>query len=145
MTGLPLQQDAVVALAGSLVPPPGGAPMATRSPLIARLRGDRFFQLGLVLVAVVVLAAVSAPWLAPYNPIAGDLGGVPRPPGRAFPFRCRHPGQGRAEPGALRRSPLPLCRPDFAIVSVAPGLAIGLAVLGFNLVGDVLCEVTIRG
>lgn len=38
-----------------------------------RLRGDRFFQLGLVLVALVVLAAVLAPWIAPFDPLTGDL------------------------------------------------------------------------
>jgi ABC-type dipeptide/oligopeptide/nickel transport system permease subunit len=38
-----------------------------------RLRRDRFFQLGVFFVAVVVLAAVFAPWLAPHNPITGDL------------------------------------------------------------------------
>jgi ABC-type dipeptide/oligopeptide/nickel transport system permease subunit len=38
-----------------------------------RLRGDRFFQLGLVLVAAVVGAALLAPWLAPFDPLAGDL------------------------------------------------------------------------
>lgn len=43
------------------------------SPLLSRLAGDRFFQLGLVLVAVVVLAALLAPWLAPHDPYTGDL------------------------------------------------------------------------
>jgi ABC-type dipeptide/oligopeptide/nickel transport system permease subunit len=38
-----------------------------------RLRRDRFFQLGLFFVSVVVIAAVFAPWLAPHNPITGDL------------------------------------------------------------------------
>jgi ABC-type dipeptide/oligopeptide/nickel transport system permease subunit len=38
-----------------------------------RLRRDRWFQLGVVLVGVVVLAAVLAPWLAPFDPVAGDL------------------------------------------------------------------------
>jgi ABC-type dipeptide/oligopeptide/nickel transport system permease subunit len=38
-----------------------------------RLRRDRFFQLGLVLVALVVSAAVLAPWLAPFDPLRGDL------------------------------------------------------------------------
>lgn len=41
--------------------------------LAARLRRDRFFQLGLFFVSVVVIAAVFAPWLAPHNPITGDL------------------------------------------------------------------------
>jgi ABC-type dipeptide/oligopeptide/nickel transport system permease subunit len=38
-----------------------------------RLRGDRFFQLGLALVALVVLAAALAPWIAPFDPLQGDL------------------------------------------------------------------------
>ena len=37
------------------------------------LRRDRFFQLGLVLVALVVVAAVLAPWVAPFDPLKGDL------------------------------------------------------------------------
>lgn len=41
--------------------------------LEARFRRDRFFQLGLFFVSVVVVAAVFAPWLAPHNPITGDL------------------------------------------------------------------------
>ncbi|HET9038900.1 MAG TPA: ABC transporter permease [Gemmatimonadales bacterium] len=38
-----------------------------------RLRRDRFFQLGLGLVTLVVLAAVLAPWIAPFDPLKGDL------------------------------------------------------------------------
>ena len=38
-----------------------------------RFSRDRFFQLGLVLVGGVVLAALCAPWLAPFDPLAGDL------------------------------------------------------------------------
>lgn len=38
-----------------------------------RLRHDRFFQLGLALVSLVVAAAVLAPWLAPFDPLRGDL------------------------------------------------------------------------
>ncbi|HUF35764.1 MAG TPA: ABC transporter permease [Gemmatimonadales bacterium] len=44
-----------------------------RGVLAARFRRDRFFQLGLVLVAGVTLAAACAPWLAPFDPVAGDL------------------------------------------------------------------------
>jgi ABC-type dipeptide/oligopeptide/nickel transport system permease subunit len=45
----------------------------TEGVLADRLRRDRFFQLGLFFVSVVVIAAVFAPWLAPHNPITGDL------------------------------------------------------------------------
>ena len=38
-----------------------------------RLGRDRFLQLGLALVALVVLAALLAPWIAPFDPLKGDL------------------------------------------------------------------------
>ena len=41
-----------------------------------RLRRDRFFQLGLFFVVVVVIAGIFAPWLAPHSPITGDLRGA---------------------------------------------------------------------
>lgn len=44
-----------------------------QSVLGERLRRDRFFQLGLFFVSVVAIAGLFAPWLAPYNPITGDL------------------------------------------------------------------------
>jgi ABC-type dipeptide/oligopeptide/nickel transport system permease subunit len=48
----------------------------SESVLGRRIRSDRFFQLGLALVATVVLAALFAPWLAPHDPLAGDLRGA---------------------------------------------------------------------
>jgi ABC-type dipeptide/oligopeptide/nickel transport system permease subunit len=45
----------------------------TNSPFLARFRRDPLLQLGVLLVLVVVLAALLAPWLAPYDPIRGDL------------------------------------------------------------------------
>jgi ABC-type dipeptide/oligopeptide/nickel transport system permease subunit len=42
----------------------------------ARLRRDRFFQLGLLFVGLMVVAALFAPWLAPHNPVTGDLRGA---------------------------------------------------------------------
>ncbi|HET6836562.1 MAG TPA: ABC transporter permease, partial [Gemmatimonadales bacterium] len=47
-----------------------------QSPLATKLRTDRFFQLGLLFVGLVVGAALFAPWLAPQNPITGDLRGA---------------------------------------------------------------------
>ena len=44
-----------------------------RGALGQLVRHDRFFQLGLGLVALVVGAALLAPWLAPHNPLSGDL------------------------------------------------------------------------
>ncbi|HEU4953442.1 MAG TPA: ABC transporter permease [Gemmatimonadales bacterium] len=38
-----------------------------------RFRRDRWFQAGVGLVALVVLAALLAPWLAPFDPTTGDL------------------------------------------------------------------------
>ena len=45
----------------------------TEGVLRRRLRSDRFFQLGLFFVAAVAIAAIFAPWLAPYDPVSGDL------------------------------------------------------------------------
>jgi peptide/nickel transport system permease protein len=42
-------------------------------PLQEKLRHDRFFQLGVLFVLLVLIAAVFAPWLAPHSPYAGDL------------------------------------------------------------------------
>jgi ABC-type dipeptide/oligopeptide/nickel transport system permease subunit len=47
-----------------------------QSLLTRKLRSDRFFQVGLLFVAAVVLSAVLAPWLAPQNPLTGDLQGA---------------------------------------------------------------------
>lgn len=44
--------------------------------LIRRIRRDRLFQVGLLLVTLVVLAALFAPWLAPHDPLSGDLRGA---------------------------------------------------------------------
>ena len=44
--------------------------------LIEKVRRDRFFQLGLLFVGAVVVAAVFAPWLAPASPVTGDLKGA---------------------------------------------------------------------
>ena len=59
-------------------------PPAPPSALRQRLRTDRFFQLGLILVGAVVLAGVCAPLIAPHDPLTGDLRGayLLRPGGR---------------------------------------------------------------
>jgi ABC-type dipeptide/oligopeptide/nickel transport system permease subunit len=51
---------------------PGSLP----SPLRRRLARDRFFQFGLLLVSLVVLAAALAPWISPHDPLSGDLRGA---------------------------------------------------------------------
>jgi ABC-type dipeptide/oligopeptide/nickel transport system permease subunit len=59
-----------------------------------RLRRDRWFQLGVVLIGVVVLAAVFAPWLTPFDPVTGDLrNAYLLGPGGLHPFGTD--GQGR--------------------------------------------------
>src|SRR4051812_9126360 len=47
-----------------------------QNPLGEKLRADRFFQLGVLFVTLVVAAAVLAPWLAPHDPLSGDLRGA---------------------------------------------------------------------
>jgi ABC-type dipeptide/oligopeptide/nickel transport system permease subunit len=42
-------------------------------PLARKIRRDHFFQLGVLFVAIVLLAALFAPWLAPHDPYSGDL------------------------------------------------------------------------
>jgi ABC-type dipeptide/oligopeptide/nickel transport system permease subunit len=40
--------------------------------LARSMRADRFFQLGLLLVGIMIIAALFAPWLAPHDPLLGD-------------------------------------------------------------------------
>lgn len=72
-------------------PAPGSVPNRQLSVvnrqwlLLARVRRDRLFQLGLVLIALVVISAILAPVLAPHDPLRGDLrGAYLRPPGGAY-------------------------------------------------------------
>ena len=49
------------------------------------MRADRFFQLGLCLVGMMIVAALFAPWLAPHNPLLGDTRtAYLQPPGGHF-------------------------------------------------------------
>lgn len=53
----------------------------------SRWQHDAMFRLGLLLVAIVVLAAAFAPWLAPHDPLRGNLADDSlSPPGRHFFF-----------------------------------------------------------
>lgn len=58
------------------------APTLTRRPGLARLRtkGAPLYVAGLVIVGIIVLAALLAPWIAPYEPNAGVLGDALAPP-----------------------------------------------------------------
>ena len=49
------------------------APLAPGNPFLGILRRDRLFQLGAVLVGLVAVAALLAPWIAPYDPLVGNL------------------------------------------------------------------------
>ncbi len=52
---------------------PAAAGGRARAVLRARWQRDPFFRLGVVLVAAVLVAALLAPWLAPHDPLRGDL------------------------------------------------------------------------
>jgi peptide/nickel transport system permease protein len=51
-----------------------------------RLRRNRAALVGLVIILVLVLVALFAPWLAPYNPYAVTLTGRLQPPGNGHPL-----------------------------------------------------------
>ncbi|HEX5385583.1 MAG TPA: ABC transporter permease [Gemmatimonadales bacterium] len=69
---IPVKNEAPEAPAPEATPR-AGLPIGPAAVLLDRWRRDRFFRLGAVLVAVVVMAAAFAPWLAPHDPIHGDL------------------------------------------------------------------------
>jgi ABC-type dipeptide/oligopeptide/nickel transport system permease subunit len=52
---------------------PESTVIAPAGAFIGVLRRDRLFQLGAVLVALVVIAALLAPWIAPADPLIGNL------------------------------------------------------------------------
>ena len=69
----------------------GREPIRRESPALsslrARWRSDPLFRLGGVLVALILLAAIFAPWLAPHDPRRGDLANdYLASPGRRFLF-----------------------------------------------------------
>ncbi|MGH7658152.1 MAG: ABC transporter permease, partial [Gemmatimonadales bacterium] len=58
---------------------------ASSHPILHAFRRNRLYQFGAVLVALVVMAAALAPWLAPHDPLTGDLGGAYlHPPGDGY-------------------------------------------------------------
>lgn len=80
------------------------APMAalpvavTRSPALRewmafgrRLARRRTALFGLVVVALVILTALTAPWLAPFDPVEQDIGNRLQPPGWRDPGGQLHP------------------------------------------------------
>ncbi|MGH7525210.1 MAG: hypothetical protein ACREMX_00740 [Gemmatimonadales bacterium] len=100
-----------------------------------RLRRDRFFQLGLLLVGTVVPAAAFAPWLAPHDPLTGDLrNAYLRDPGGRYLLGTDTEGRDVLS-RVLYGARLSLVRTQVIIAAT-----VGLAVLGFNLVGNALRE-----
>lgn len=64
---------------------PKVASSAARGSRLEVFRRDRLFQLGAGLVAIVVLVAVLAPWIAPHDPLVGNLkDAYLTPPGTRF-------------------------------------------------------------
>ena len=56
---------------------------ASLVPAVERFRHDRLFQAGAILVGVVLVAAIFAPLVAPFDPLVGDLQGYLLRPGTA--------------------------------------------------------------
>ena len=73
MTGLPTPDKNAIGEAPPTLPAAPPLAPTPESALLARLRRDRLFQFGIVLVAIVVGSALLAPWVAPHDPYAGDL------------------------------------------------------------------------
>ena len=66
--------------AATAVPAAGGSEMA-RASLLRRLSRDKVAGAAAIILTVVVLAAIFAPWVAPYDPYAINLMNVMAPPG----------------------------------------------------------------
>ena len=57
------------------------------APLVwTRFARDRWARVGLAIVALLAVAAIAAPWLAPADPLRGSLSASLHEPSRAFPF-----------------------------------------------------------
>lgn len=111
-----------------------------RGALGTRFRRDRFFQLGLLLVGGVVLAALLAPWLAPFDPLTGALrNAYLLEPGVRYLLGTDT--QGRDVLSRVLYGAVTLGVALGLLAGFVPGLAISVAVHGFNLVGDALREV----
>src|SRR6266581_1960205 len=87
-----------------------------------RVVRNRWTLAGLTVVTLLGCAALGAPWLAPGDPTRGDLTAALRSPSSTYLLGTDAEGR-----DLLRVAPW---------VSLFPGLAIGITVLGVNLVGD---------
>ncbi len=54
--------------------------------MVAFVRAQPVGAAGLVLIAIMIAAAVLAPWIAPFDPVAADYGAMLAPPSLAHPF-----------------------------------------------------------
>ncbi|MDQ7843163.1 MAG: ABC transporter permease [Armatimonadota bacterium] len=66
--------------------PPAALRRAPRRSLWRRARRLRNLTVGGTIVTVFILVAVLAPWIAPHNPVRGDLNDYLRPPGGRYLF-----------------------------------------------------------
>jgi ABC-type dipeptide/oligopeptide/nickel transport system permease subunit len=67
-------------------PPPVPAPLRRRGALWRRARRLRNLTIGSMLVGGLVVVAILAPWLAPHNPVRGELDDYLQKPGGRFWF-----------------------------------------------------------
>jgi peptide/nickel transport system permease protein len=72
---------------------PRETPAATREWMVLgrRLARRRTALFGLIVVAVVVATALTAPWVSPFDPVAQDIGHRLKPPGWQDAAGLRHP------------------------------------------------------
>ena len=63
---------------------PLARPEARGAALLAAFNRNKLSWVGLVLLAVILAAALAAPWIAPYDPIAQSILDRMKPPGGAF-------------------------------------------------------------
>ncbi|MEW1633693.1 ABC transporter permease [Streptomyces sp. NPDC093801] len=101
----------------------------TRRPGLARIRaaGSPLHLACLALVAVVVLAALLAPWLAPHDPNTVDLGDALAAPSAAHPFGVDAAGRDTLSRLVLGARTSLLGPLGVVVFSTVAGIAIGTA------------------
>lgn len=72
---------------------PAAAPVGRRSALVVRLMRDRVALVSALVLAVVALAALFAPWVAPYDPYFTDLPKAMQPPSAEHWFGTDNTGR----------------------------------------------------
>ncbi|MGH7628620.1 MAG: hypothetical protein ACREOF_04385 [Gemmatimonadales bacterium] len=85
--------------------PEPAARFRSAAALVLRERGrrDRFFRFGVGLVVVVGAAALLAPWLAPHDPLVGDLqSAYLLEPGGRYPLGTDPQGRWTSSPSRSR-------------------------------------------